>query len=93
MSESPVLNEFIVPEKGTSYWRDSNSQKGIYTKEIWDCNEINIENLFSFTIAIDITNDFEPQNIGESIQRHDWPTKAWLASRDRSNLSIIDFAR
>lgn len=60
------------PRKGTSDWRDNNSQKGIYTKEIWDCNEISIENLFSFTIAIDITNDFEPQNIGESKQRHDW---------------------
>lgn len=42
---------------------------------MWDCNHININNVFSFTTATKVTNDFEPKTIDQCRQ------KAWLASR------------
>ena len=38
---------------------------------MWDHNEINIDNIFLFTIATKITNDFEPRTVNECRQRHD----------------------
>ena len=45
--------------------------------EIWDRNEIVVDNIFSFKIALNITksNDakVEPQIIEECCRRNDWP--------------------
>lgn len=44
-----------------------------YTKEIWNHNEININNVFSFLVATKIINAFELKTVNECRQRHDWP--------------------
>lgn len=52
---------------------------------MWDRNEININNIFSFTIVTKITNDFESQTVDECRQIHD-------GLNEKSNTSIIDFS-
>ena len=42
-----------------------------YTREIWDHNQTNIDNIFSFTISTITKNDFELQIINECRQRDD----------------------
>ena len=42
----------------------------------WDRNNIVINNVFAFQVALDITRndvDPEPQNVEECRKRHDWP--------------------
>ncbi|XP_021820574.1 uncharacterized protein LOC110762278 [Prunus avium] len=45
------------------------------TNEVWNRNEIIIDNIFAFLVATEIikVNDVEPCSIDECTQRHDWP--------------------
>lgn len=63
----------IIPEKVPKQKNEEKSTNYTYTSEVWDCCEIDINNIFSFTIAIEITNDFGLQTINECKQRYDWP--------------------
>ena len=48
----------------------------MYTGEIWDWNNIVINNIFAFQVASDIIRndeDLEPQNVEECWHRNDWP--------------------
>lgn len=40
---------------------------------MWDPNEMNIDNVFSFTVATRITNYFETKNFDECRQKYNWP--------------------
>lgn len=83
LSESPIPKELIALEKtqvpkGTvtskELWKHKREEKStnyIYTREMWDRNEINIDIVFSLTIATEIANDFKLQTINECRQRHD----------------------
>ena len=46
-----------------------------YTNEYWDPKLIDIDEVFAFTMACEIMNDFdfERQSIDECRERHDWP--------------------
>ena len=71
--QTQVLEEIETLEE---VWKHKNREKSInftYTKEIWNHNEININNVFSFLIATEITNAFELKTVNECRQRHDWP--------------------
>ena len=42
----------------------------------WDRNDININNIFVFQVALDIIRhdeDLEPRNVVECLNRNDWP--------------------
>ena len=58
------------------------SQKIMWVQDIWDRNKIVVDNVFSFKVAIDITESYdlelEPQSIKECRRRNDWPM--WLES-------------
>lgn len=46
-----------------------------YIREIWNCEVVDIDDVFSFVIAIKIMNgdNFEPSNVDKCKQRHDCP--------------------
>ena len=45
----------------------------MFTNELWDCNEIIVDDIFCFTISTKIlSNDNEPQSVDECRLRHDW---------------------
>ena len=47
----------------------------MFTNELWNRNEIIIDNIFCFTVATKILsndNDNEPQSVDECRLRHDW---------------------
>ena len=56
-----------------------------YTREMWDCNKLVIDNKCVFIVATEIANDFKPQTVDECRQM------TWLTSIERSNSIIIDF--
>ena len=48
----------------------------VSTRDIWDRNNIIVENIFAFTVALEITRsneDLEPHTIEECQCRYDWP--------------------
>ena len=45
-----------------------------YCNDLWDRNEIVIDNMFAFSVANEIINDdYEPRSTIECHQRQDWP--------------------
>jgi len=82
--------ELIAPEEAQTHERSTspgNTENSItYCNEIWDRNEIIIDDAFAFSVAHKIMDDdCEPQFIIECRQRQDWPKwdesiKAELAS-------------
>ena len=45
-----------------------------YYNDLWNRNEIVIDDIFAFSVANEIINDdYEPRSITECRQRHDWP--------------------
>ena len=45
-----------------------------YCNDLWDQNEIIIDNMFTFSVANEIINDdYEPRLITKCRQRQDWP--------------------
>ena len=76
--ELTVPEEVPTPEEVQNSKNEEKSTNYTYTRELWDRKEIVIDNVFSYTVATEITNDFEPQTVDECRQRHDW-TKTRLA--------------
>lgn len=58
-----VHKKTIIPKEVLKYKNEELPTSYIYTREMWDINEINIHNEFSFTVATEIANYFEPQTI------------------------------
>ena len=45
-----------------------------YYNDLWDWNEIVIDDIFAFSVANEVINDdYEPRSITECRQRYDWP--------------------
>lgn len=61
LEETQVLEEIITYEQLQKHKNEEKSKNYIYTRKIWDRNEINIDNIFSFTVA----NEFESQTVNE----------------------------
>lgn len=59
-SERTLALEKIQKKK-----RTEKSTNYTYTKKIWHRNEIVVDNVFSFTVATEIINDFEPKIVDE----------------------------
>ena len=63
-----------------------------YYNDLWDWNEIVIDDIFAFSLANEIINDdYEPRSITECRQRQDWPKwketiQAELASLDKRDV-------
>ena len=66
----------------------------MFTNEIWDCNEITVNDVFCFTIATEIlSNDNEPKGVDKCCLRHDWDKwkvaiHAYLNSLKKSNVFV-----
>ena len=71
--ELTIPEEVPTPEEVQNSKNEEKSTNYTYTRELWDRKEIVIDNVFSYTVATEITNDFEPQTVDECRQRHDWP--------------------
>lgn len=80
-----VPKETVTPKELWKHKIEEKSTNYIYTREMWDRNEINMNNIFSFTIVTKITNDFESQTVDECRQIYD-------GLNEKSNTSIIDFS-
>ena len=63
-----------------------------YCNDLWDRNEIVIDNMFAFSVANEIINDdYEPRSITECRQRQYWPKwkeaiQAELASLEKRDV-------
>ncbi|KAM1731965.1 hypothetical protein ACFX11_017777 [Malus domestica] len=70
-----VLNETHVPEKTEVHESKEISINYTCTNELWDQNEIIIDDMFAFAIATEIilSDDLKPRYVGECKQRQDWP--------------------
>lgn len=60
-----VSERTLALEKNTKKKRKEKSANYTYTKKIWHRNEIVVDNVFVFTVATEIINDFEPKTVDE----------------------------
>ena len=68
--------ELMVPEETQARENKETSINYVSTGDIWKINNIIIDDIFVFTLALQITRsdeDSEPQTIKECRRRHDWP--------------------
>ncbi|KAM2471541.1 hypothetical protein ACFX1W_046806 [Malus domestica] len=70
-----VLDEKPVPEETEVHESKEISINYACTNELWDRNEIIIDDMFAFAIATEIilSDDIEPRSVDECRQRQDWP--------------------
>ncbi|KAM0987316.1 hypothetical protein ACFXTH_011452 [Malus domestica] len=70
-----VLDESHVPEETEVHESKEISINYACTNELWDRNEIIIDDMFAFAIATEIilSDDIEPRSVDECKQRQDWP--------------------
>ncbi|KAM2774798.1 hypothetical protein COP1_019650 [Malus domestica] len=69
-----VLTETPVPEETEVHESKEISINYACTNELWNLNEIIIDDMFAFAIATEIilSDDIEPRSVDECKQRHDW---------------------
>ena len=66
----------MVPEETQVPENKETSINYISTRDIWDRNNIIVDDIFAFTIVLEITRsdeDPKPQTIEECRCRYDWP--------------------
>ena len=71
-----IQNEQIAPEEVQVPENNEISISCVHRGEKWDRNNFDVNNIFSFQVALDIIqNDDDPesQNTNECRQRNDWP--------------------
>ncbi|KAM1090301.1 hypothetical protein ACFX19_018157 [Malus domestica] len=70
-----VLDETHVREETEVHERKEISINYACTNELWDRNEIIIDDMFAFAIATEIilSDDIEPRSVDECRQRQNWP--------------------
>ncbi|KAM0997725.1 hypothetical protein ACFX2C_007577 [Malus domestica] len=70
-----VLDETHVPEETTVHESKEISINYACTNELWDQNEIIIDDMFAFAGATEIilSDDIGPRSVDECKQRQDWP--------------------
>ncbi|KAM2308198.1 hypothetical protein COP1_030342 [Malus domestica] len=75
LEKEDVLDETPVPEETEVHESKEISINYACTNELWDRNEIIIDDMFAFAIATEIilSDDIEPRSIDECRQRPDWP--------------------
>ncbi|KAM1621049.1 hypothetical protein ACFXTN_017967 [Malus domestica] len=88
-----VLAETPVPEETEVHESKEISINYACTNELWNLNEIIIDDMFAFAIATEIilSDDIEPRSVDECKQRHDWlkwkdAIQAKLNSLERRNV-------
>ena len=67
--------ELMVPEETHAPENNETSINYVSTGYIWNRNNIIVDDIFAFTIALEITRsdeDSQPQTIEEYRRRHDW---------------------
>ena len=77
ISHNPIQKEHVAPEvTQTPEITDPRNTEILmsYCNEIWDRNEIIIDDEFALSVAHEIMNDdYEPRSLTECRQRQDWP--------------------
>ncbi|KAM0990114.1 hypothetical protein ACFX2C_008676 [Malus domestica] len=70
-----VLDKTTVPKETEVHESKEISINYACTNELWDRNEIIIDDMFAFAIATEIilSDDIEPRSVDECRQRQDWP--------------------
>ena len=71
-----IQNEQIAPEEVHVPENNEISISYVHRGDKWDRNNFDVNNIFSFQVALDIIqndDDPEPQNTNECRQRNDWP--------------------
>ena len=71
-----IQHEQIAPEEVQVPENNEISITYVHRGEKWDQNNFDVNNIFSFQVALDIIqndDDPEPQNTNECRQRNDWP--------------------
>ncbi|KAM2052997.1 hypothetical protein ACFX1T_002692 [Malus domestica] len=88
-----VLDETYVPEETEVHESKEISINYACTNELWDQNEIIIDDMFAFVVATEIilSDDIEPHSVDECKQRQDWPKwkdaiQAELSSLERRSV-------
>ena len=73
--EENVLDETHVPEETAVHKSKEISINYACTNELWDQNEIIIDDMFAFAVATEIilSDDIEPRSVDKCRQRKDWP--------------------
>ncbi|KAM2222834.1 hypothetical protein ACFXTI_016937 [Malus domestica] len=75
LEKENVLDETHVPEETKVHESKEISINYACTNELWDQNEIIIDDMFAFVVATEIilSDDIEPRSVDECKQRQDWP--------------------
>ncbi|KAM1714343.1 hypothetical protein ACFX12_024963 [Malus domestica] len=88
-----VLDETHVPEETAVHESKEISINYACTNELWDHNEIIINDMFTFAVATEIilSDDIEPYSVDKCKHRQDWPKwkdaiQAELNSLERRNV-------
>ena len=88
-----VLDEIHVPEETEVHESKEISINYACANELWDQNEIIINDMFTFLVATEIilSDGIEARSVDECKQRHDWPKwkdaiQAELNSLERQNV-------
>ena len=71
-----IQHEQLAPEEVQVPENNEISISYVHRGEKWDRNNFDVNNIFAFQVALDITqndDDPEPQNTNECRQRNDWP--------------------
>lgn len=58
---------------------------------MWHRNEIVIDNVFLFTVATEIINDFEPKIVDEQRQMDDWPQQKKVIQTELTSLAYVKY--
>ena len=74
--ETQVITHDEISEEVQTSENNEISMNYVSTRKLWNRNNIVIDNIFAYNVAIEIMQqdeDFEPKSIHECKQRNDWP--------------------